>query len=125
MYPVSKENFYPCIFLSIFFFSFLGLHLRHMEVSRIGVELESEMQLPAYTTATAMLHPSCICNLYHNLWQCQILNPLSKARDQTCILMDTSQVPNLLSHNGNSYPCSFKCYFMQGAQPNKIINMKI
>ena len=26
------------------------------------------------------------------LWQCQILNPLSKARVWTCILMDTSQV---------------------------------
>jgi len=34
--------------------------------------------------------------------QCQILNPLSEARDQTRILMDTSQVRNPLSHNGNS-----------------------
>ena len=24
--------------------------------------------------------------------QCQILNPLSRARDRTCVLMDTSQV---------------------------------
>ena len=24
-------------------------------------------------------------------WQCQILNPPSEARDQTCVLMDTSQ----------------------------------
>ena len=30
------------------------------------------------------------------------LNPLSKARDGTCILMGTSQVLNLLSHNENS-----------------------
>ena len=36
------------------------------------------------------------------LWQYQLLNPLSKARDQTCILMDTNWVLNLLSHNGNS-----------------------
>ena len=35
-------------------------------------------------------------------WQCQILNPLSEARDQICILMDTSWVLNLLSHNRNS-----------------------
>ena len=29
-------------------------------------------------------------------------NPLSKARDPTCILLDTSQVHNLLSHSGSS-----------------------
>ena len=29
--------------------------------------------------------------LCHSSQQCRILNPLSKARDQTCILMDTSQ----------------------------------
>ena len=34
------------------FFVFLGPHLWHMEVPRPGVELE--LQLPAYTTATAM-----------------------------------------------------------------------
>ena len=32
------------------FFVFLGPHLRHMEVPRLGVE--SELQSPAYTTAT-------------------------------------------------------------------------
>ena len=37
-----------CCFFSFFF---LGLHTWHMEVSRLGVE--SELQLPAYTTATA------------------------------------------------------------------------
>ena len=25
-------------------------------------------------------------------WQCQILNPMSEARDQTCVLMDDSQI---------------------------------
>ena len=39
---------------------------------------------------------------HQSLQQYQILNPLSKARAQTHILMDTSQVLNLLSHNGNS-----------------------
>ena len=42
--------------------------------------------------STATRDPSCICNLHHSSWQCQILNPMSKARDQTHILMDISQV---------------------------------
>ena len=33
------------------FFAFLGPHPRHMEFPRLGVELQ--LQLPAYTTATA------------------------------------------------------------------------
>ena len=32
--------------------------------------------------------------LHHSSWQCQIFNPLSEARDQTCILMGTSRVCN-------------------------------
>ena len=66
----------------LFFFALLRLYLQHMEVP--GLWVKSELQLPAYTTATAMPDPSCICKLHHSLWQCQILNPLSKARDQTC-----------------------------------------
>ena len=71
-------------------FIFLGLNLQHMEVPRIGVE--SELQLPAYTTATAMSGLSHFCKLQHSSWHYWILNPLSKAVDQTHILMDTSQV---------------------------------
>ena len=69
---------------------FLGLHLWHMEVPSLGVE--SELQLWAYATATAMPDMSCVCDLYHISWQRWILNPLSKARDRTHILMDTSCV---------------------------------
>ena len=69
-----------------------------MEVPRSMVEVE--LQLPAYTTATAMPDPSYICNLPHSSQQYRILNPLSEARDQTHILMVTSL--NLLSHNRNS-----------------------
>ena len=29
---------------------------------------------------------------HHNSQQCQILNPLSKARDRTCVVMDASQI---------------------------------
>ena len=74
-----------------FFFVFLGLHLQQMEVPRLGVE--SELQLLAYTTATATPDPSHICNLHQSSQQCQILKLLSEARDQTYVLMDTSQIP--------------------------------
>ena len=66
------------------------LHLQHMEVSRL--EVESELQLLAYATATATWDPSLVCKLCHSSRPCQILNSLSKARGQTPILMDTSQV---------------------------------
>ena len=60
----------------------------HREVPRLGVESE----LLVYTTA-------------HK--QCRIFRPPSKARDGTCILMDTSWILNLLSHNRNSCHCMF------------------
>jgi len=73
-----------------FFFLILGLHPQHMEVPRLGVK--SELQLPAYATATATWDPSPVCDLHHSSGQCQILNPPNKARDQTHILKDTSRV---------------------------------
>ena len=69
---------------------FLELHLQHMEVPRLGVK--SELELPAYTTATATWNPSRVCDLHHSSQQHWILNPRSGARDQTCILMDPSQI---------------------------------
>ena len=68
--------------------------------SRVMGQLE--LQLLTYTTATAMLDLSHLCELHRRLWQHQILNPLSKARERTWIPMDTNQVLNPLSHNGNS-----------------------
>ena len=47
-----------------------------MQVPRLGVK--SELQLPAYTTATATPDPSSVCDLHHSSQQCQILNPLSE-----------------------------------------------
>ena len=65
------------------FVFFLGPHLKHMKVPRLGVE--SELQLPAYTTATATRDLSHICDLHHSSMQCRIHNPLREARDQTCV----------------------------------------
>ena len=69
---------------------FLGPHSLHMDVSRLGVE--SELQLPAYATATATQDPSRICDLHHSSQQHQIFNPLSEARDRAYVLMDASWI---------------------------------
>ena len=52
-----------------------------MEVPGLGVE--SELQLPAYTTVTATTtqDPSLICNLHGSSWQRWLSNPESEARD--------------------------------------------
>ena len=55
---------------------FLGLHPWHMEVPRLGIK--SELQLPAYTIATATPDLSHICDLHHSSQQCKIPDPLSK-----------------------------------------------
>ena len=47
--------------LHIFFFFFLGMHLWNMEVPR--VEVQWELQIPAYITAIAMQDPIHICDL--------------------------------------------------------------
>ena len=73
-----------------FFFDFPGPRLQHTEVPRLGVE--SELQLPAYTTVTATRDLSCVCNLHHSSRQRWILNPLSESRDRTRILRDTGQI---------------------------------
>ena len=61
-----------------------------MEVPRLGVQLE--LQLPAYATATATPDLYCVCDLHYRSRQLQILNPLSKARDQTRNLMVPSRI---------------------------------
>ena len=61
-----------------------------MEVPRLGAE--SELQLPAYTTATATQDSSCVCDLHHSSRHRQILNPPREARDQTSVLKDTSHI---------------------------------
>ena len=49
---IEEGGFYVILFYSVFF----GPNPQHIEVPRPGVE--SELQLPAYTTATAMPDPS-------------------------------------------------------------------
>ena len=76
--------------------------MQHMEVPRPGVE--SELHLLAMATAMTMQDPNHVCNLYHSSGKHWILNPLSKARDQTHILMDTTQVHYHCATTGTSVP---------------------
>ena len=81
---------YLIIIIIFFFLPFLRPHWQHMEVPRLGVELE--LQLLAFDIAIAMHDSSLICDLHHSLQQCQILNPLSKAGDWPYIPKDGSWV---------------------------------
>ena len=76
--PVSFDVFIMPFFV-LFCFSFLGLHLQHAEVPKLRVK--SELQLPAYITATATQDSSRIWAQHHSSRQHQILNPLSGTRD--------------------------------------------
>ena len=73
----------------------------HMEVPRVGVKLE--LQLLTYTTATAMWDPNYVCDPQHSSRQYWIFNPLSKARDGTCILVNTSQIHFHCTTTGTPY----------------------
>ena len=84
-----------------------------MEAPRLGVKLE--LQLPAFATAAATWDPRCICDLHHSSQQHWMLNPLSRARDQTRILTDTSRVRFCQATTGTpeltSYCSQTSCLF--------------
>ena len=61
-----------------------------MEVPKLGVQ--SELQLPAYTTATATPDLNHVCDLHHSSQQRRIPNLLSEARDRMHNLMVPSPV---------------------------------
>ena len=74
---------------SFFFFAFRAAPLAYGG-SQAGVQ--TELQLPAYTTATATWAPSCIFELHHSSRQHRICNLLNKARDGTHNLMVPGQI---------------------------------
>ena len=99
---VPMMAFFPFLFIYLFLnlillFCFLGLYPRHIEVPRLGVE--SELQLPPYTTAAAVQDP----NLHPSSWQRRILNSLSEARDRTCNLMVSSWIRFCFAMTGTPF----------------------
>ena len=62
-------------------------HFRAIPVAYGSFQTKGWIGAVTATIATPDL--SCVCDLCCNLQQRQVLNSLSKARDQTCIFMDT------------------------------------
>ena len=75
-----------------FFFFFCLFRATPAAYGRSQLGVESELQLPVYTTATTTQDLSHICDLYHSSRQRRIPNPLSEAGDRTHVLMNTSQI---------------------------------
>ena len=84
------RNIYLDLLPFSFLFFFKGLQVWHMEVPKLRVQ--SELQLLAYTTATATQDPSPVCDLHHSSGQRQIPDPLSRARNRTYFLRDTNRI---------------------------------
>ena len=63
-----------------------------MDIPGLGSNRSCSCKLPTYTTATATPDLSHISDLRRSLWQCQVLNPLKEARDQTYNHMETMSV---------------------------------
>ena len=79
---LSKKQLLILIIFSIFFFLFRAAPMTY----------ESFQARNWIRTIVASLCHSRICNLHHSSQQHRILNPMSGARDQTCVFMDTSWV---------------------------------
>ena len=75
IYDLGQVSFFLSVFLS---FVFLGPHLQHMEVPRLGIK--SKLQLSATATATVIWDTSHVCNLYHTTAQDNARSPTHWAR---------------------------------------------
>ena len=108
-------------FVAFFFLLFLEPHPWHMEVPRPGQGFQLQLQLPAYTTATAKRDLSHIFDLHHSSWQRWISNPLSVDRDRTHILMDTSQVYFQCTTGGTSKVCLLSWAVLKDFQVHPVL----
>ena len=84
-----------------------------------------ELQLPAYTTATATPDPSCVCNPHHSSRQCRILNPLSEARDRTCHLTVPSWIHFCCTTMGTpTFLCLMgSCHLQSGSSGRSVLGL--
>ena len=73
-----------------------------------GLQVESELQLPAYATATATPDASRVCNLQHSSLQLQILNPQRPRIKPKSSWIQVKLL--LLSHDRNATNAFFKLF---------------
>ena len=99
-YVVRTLKIYSLSNFIYLFICFSGPPLWHMDFPRLRVE--SELQPAAYTAATPTQYLSHIFDLHHSSRQHSILNPLSEARERTCIRMGTRWVRNPSNCNRNA-----------------------
>ena len=92
---LNRTMWFFCLFVLFCLFVFIATPVAY---GRSQAKYRIRGAAEVYSTATATLDLCCLCNLRLNLWQCWILNPLSKGSYQTWILTET----NLLSHDGSS-----------------------
>uniref|UniRef100_A0A8D0PQP5 Uncharacterized protein n=1 Tax=Sus scrofa TaxID=9823 RepID=A0A8D0PQP5_PIG len=112
-------SLYTLYYFIYLFICFFGPHPWHIEVPRLGVK--SELQLPAYATATATQDLSHVCDLHHSSRQRRILNPLSEARDQTRNLM----VPRWIPFRCATTRTPYTLYFLQHGQAESFPNLQV
>ena len=97
---ISKSSSYILdnyLWIFIFFFLFMA--------ALCSISSQARDQIRAVASGPHHSHSNARskCDFYlHSSRQCWIFNPPNEVRAQTSILMDTSQILNLLSHNGNS-----------------------
>ena len=96
-----------------FFFSFCFFRATHVAYGTSQAKGQIAA-IAAYTTVTATWDPTCICDLHHSSWQHWILNPPSKASDQTCNLMVPSRIRFCCTTTGT--PCDFFFFLNVKAQ---------
>ena len=80
------------LFSSLFFLVFY--HYRAAPTAYGGSQARGPIGAVAASlhSTTAMPDSSHVCDLHYSSWQCRILNPLSEARDRTCVYVGTSQL---------------------------------
>ena len=88
---IAANGFTECEVLFLCFIIILLFPFRATSVAYGGSQARGRI-VPAYAMATAMPDPSHVYDLHHSSRQCQILNPLSEARDGNCNLMVSSWI---------------------------------
>ena len=82
-----------------------------MKAPRLGVGWIGATAASLHHSHREWQDPSCVCDLHHSSQQCQIPNPLSKARDRTRILIDISWLHVHCATMGTPRSSTYNCLF--------------